>query len=338
LAWHRRRVVVLDRVSGPLFFTLEKLWNVPGFSGASGAEIQKRLKAQALELGATFERANIVRAGGQIERFHLEAEDGRTWDARRLLLATGVARFHPTVDGDFRPCFAYAGKGNLYYCPDCEAPELFGKDTVVIAVGTADDAVAMAIGLTRYASRVRVLLAPGEQPRESLRAARDRRGVEVVHGTLAALDGERRVLHRLLLADGSRIEAEAFFVSTPARGRTDLAEQLGVSLAPGGGHAAVASQRGDTNIPGVWIAGDLRPMTQQVAVALGTGNLAAVMIDQSLRKADVASTLSPIEPQDAPLADEPIASGSFPAERPSDPEVEADVRRIVEAGEVLGET
>lgn len=42
-------------------------------------------------------------------------------------------------------------------------------------------------------------------------------------------------------------------------------------------------------MPGVWVAGDLRPMTQQVAVALGTGNLAAVMIDQYLRKSDVAT-------------------------------------------------
>ena len=37
------------------------------------------------------------------------------------------------------------------------------------------------------------------------------------------------------------------------------------------------------------LAGDLRPITQQVAVAMGTGNIAAVMIDQHLRKQDVAS-------------------------------------------------
>jgi alkyl hydroperoxide reductase subunit AhpF len=60
-----------------------------------------------------------------------------------------------------------------------------------------------------------------------------------------------------------------------------------VDLAPGGEHVLPRSQRGDTNVPGVWVAGDLRPITQQVAVAMGTGNLAAVMIDQYLRKQDV---------------------------------------------------
>lgn len=41
------------------------------------------------------------------------------------------------------------------------------------------------------------------------------------------------------------------------------------------------------NVPGIWVAGDLRPMTQQVAVAMGTGNIAAIMIDQHLRKKQV---------------------------------------------------
>ena len=102
------------------------------------------------------------------------------------------------------------------------------------------------------------------------------------------IEGEKRHLAGLELQDGTALTAEAFFVSSPARGRTDLAVQLGVEIAADGEHAKPGSQRGDTNVPGVWIAGDLRPMTQQVAVAMGTGNIAAVMIDQHLRKLDVA--------------------------------------------------
>ena len=65
-------------------------------------------------------------------------------------------------------------------------------------------------------------------------------------------------------------------------------------MVPTGNHAQVLSQRGDTNIAGVWIAGDLRPMTQQVSVAMGTGNIAALMIDQSLRRQDIADGESPV--------------------------------------------
>jgi thioredoxin reductase (NADPH) len=288
LAWHRRKVLVIDRVSGPLFFTLERLWNVPGMPGATGAEIQKQLKVQAVEMGAEIQRGSVVKAEGLEGDFLLTGNRGEQWRGQTLLLATGVARYHPTVDGDFTPCFAYAGKGNLYYCTDCEGPELFGRDTVVIGTGPADGAAAMAVGLSRYTERLRVLLTGGRDLSERWAERLREKNIPVRPGEIRRLIGEKRHLSALELADGTRVQAEAFFVSSPARGRTDLAVQLGVEIASTGYHAQPSSQRGDTNVPGVWIAGDLRPMTQQVAVAMGTGNIAAVMIDQHLRRRDVA--------------------------------------------------
>ena len=292
LAWQDRRVLLVDRATGPLFYTLEKLYNIPGMPEVTGVEIQKRLKAQARERGAEIVFGNVVSIAGQAGDFLLRGAKGEEWRAKTVLLATGVARFHPTVDGDYTPCFAYAGKGNLYYCTDCEGPEIVGKDTVVIGAGPAEWAATMALGLTRYTPKVRVLAtgpttgADGAvSPHRAEQLAE--RGIPVLHGEIKSLVGERHSLQALELADGTRIDAEAFFVSSPARGRTDLAEQLGVELAPGGEHVKPRSQRGDTNVPGVWVAGDLRPITQQVAVAMGTGNLAAVMIDQHLRRQDV---------------------------------------------------
>jgi thioredoxin reductase (NADPH) len=289
LAWQQRKVLLIDRVSGPLFFTLEQLWNVPGMPGATGAEIQKRLKVQATERGAQILRGNVVKAEGQEGDFLLTGAKGESWRGRTLLLATGVARYHPTVDGDFTPCFAHAGKGNLFYCTDCEGPELFGRDTIVIGAGPADWAASMAVGLSRYTEKLRVLLTGGHDLSEHWATRLRERDIPVLEGEIHELiEGEKRHLTGLDLKDGTRLTAEAFFVSSPARGRTDLAVQLGVELASTHEHAQPKSQRGDTNVPGVWIAGDLRPMTQQVAVAMGTGSIAAVMIDQFLRKRDVA--------------------------------------------------
>jgi thioredoxin reductase (NADPH) len=290
LAWHDRRVLVIDRITGPLFFTLEQLHNIPGLPAVRGIDIQKRLRAQAEERGAEVVRGNVVRAAGSAGDFLLTGEGGEEWRGRTVLLATGVARYHPLVDGDFTPCFTYAGKGNLFYCTDCEAPEITGKDTLVIASGPADAAAVMALGLSRYTDRLRILATAGSADPgvTAHRAERLReKGIAVIPGQIKRLIGDKRQLTGLELQDGSILEAEAFFVSAPVRGRTDLAQQLGVEMAPDGQHAQPQSQRGDTNVPGVWIAGDLRPMTQQVAVALGTGNIAAVMIDQSLRRQDV---------------------------------------------------
>jgi thioredoxin reductase (NADPH) len=287
LAWHDRSVLVIDRVTGPLFFTLEQLYNVPGMPAARGIDIQKRLRAQAEEMGALVVRGNVARAAGREGGFVLTGDDGTEWHGRTLLLATGALRFHPLVDGDFTPCFAYAGKGNLYYCPDCEAPEITGKDTIVIAGGPAEAAAGMALGLSRYTPKLRLLATADPAVSEHWAERLRQKGIAVIPGQIRRLIGAKRYLTGLELQDGSTLSAEAFFVSAPVRGRTDLAEQLGVAMAPGGQHAQPASQRGDTDVPGVWIAGDLRPITQQVAVAMGTGNSAAVMIDQHLRKQDV---------------------------------------------------
>ena len=298
LAWQQRKALVIDRVSGPLFFTLERLWNVPGMPGATGVEIQKRLKAQGLEMGAQIQRGNVVKAEGQEGAFLLTGAKGETWRGRTLLLATGVARYHPTVDGDFTPCFAHAGKGNLFYCTDCEGPELFGRDTVVIGTGPADWAASMAVGLSRYTQTLRVLLTGGRDLSAHWAARLRERDIPVLEGEIHELIEEgKHHLAGLELKDGTRLTAEAFFVSSPARGRTDLAAQLGVELDSSAEHAQPKSQRGDTNVPGVWVAGDLRPITQQVAIAEGTGNSAAVMIDQHLRKRDVAGERGMISPE-----------------------------------------
>lgn len=288
LAWHGRKALVLDRVSGPLFFTLEKLHNVPGMPHVRGIEIQKALKEQAKEMGAEIRRANVVKAEGQEGDFLLTSDKGETFRGRTLLLATGVARYHPLVDGDYAPCFQYAGKGNLFYCSDCEAPEVKGKDTIVIGVGSTDRAAGMALGLSRYTDRLRVLATNEPTLPERHAEKLEEKGIEVIPGKIRRLVGENQRLSGLALEDGRTLNAEAFFVSSPALGRTDLAQQLGIEMASTGHHAQPKSQRGDTNVPGVWIAGDLRPMTQQVAVAMGTGNIAALMIDQHLRRQDVS--------------------------------------------------
>lgn len=287
LAWHGRKVLVLDRVSGPLFFTLEQLHNVPGMPAIRGSDIQKDLKKQAEKMGAEVRRANVVKAEGSEGDFLLTGDKGETFRGRTLLLATGVARYHPLVDGDFTPCFQYAGKGNLFYCADCEGPEMKDKDTIVIAVGSADRAAGVAVGLSRYTDRLRILATADSTLPERHAEKLKEKGIPIIPGQIRKLIGDKRLLSGLELEDGQTLAAEAFYVSSPALGRTDLAQQLGVEIASTGYHAQPKSQRGDTNVPGVWIAGDLRPMTQQVAVAMGTGNIAAVMIDQHLRREDV---------------------------------------------------
>jgi len=62
--------------------------------------------------------------------------------------------------------------------------------------------------------------------------------------------------------------------------RSELAVQIGVEV-DGRGYI-MTDHRGKTSVEGVWAAGDVRPITQSVAMAVGTGNYAGIMISQFL--------------------------------------------------------
>src|SRR3954468_1665225 len=145
-------------------------------------------------MGAEVLPGNVVKAEAQEGDFLLTGEKGEQWRGRTLVLATGVIRYHPTVDGDFTPCFAYAGKGNLFYCSDCEGPELFGRDTIVIGTGPADWAASMAVGLSRYTERLRVLLAGGSDPSPHWAERLRDRKIPVIAGEIKRLIGGKRLL------------------------------------------------------------------------------------------------------------------------------------------------
>ena len=283
LAWHKRKVLVLDRRTGPLFYTLTKLENVAGFAGQTGVQIMKSLRNQATSLGAEVTKANIISVSGELGNFELKSEKKEVFRAKTILLATGVARYHPTIDGNYKQCLAFAGKCNLFYCPDCEAPEIDNKNTLIIGTGTSAGAIGTAKHLWLHSKDLEILLTNDSEISEKNQNWLDENKIKVHRAKITSFEGTRGCMSAVLLDNGDRLEHEAFFVSSPKSPRTDLAQQLGIAISKSG-HAEPKSQRGDTDIAGVWIAGDLRPMTQQVSISLGTGNIAAVHIDQFLAK------------------------------------------------------
>jgi thioredoxin reductase (NADPH) len=291
LAFHQRSVLIVDRRTGPLPFTLTPLYNVPGFDHERGVDIIKRMEKQALAAGAKLERGNVKSIVGTAPEFSISLESGAVHQAKTVLLATGVARHHPLVGGEYEPFLKYAAKGNTYYCPDCESPELLGKHIVVIGVGSATGAVAESLPLLEFAASIRLLLTAGTQIKPEYEAKRAQHKMEILTGSIASIEGSRGTISALVLEDGTRVTADGFYVSSPKFPRNDLAIQLGLETTERG-HIKTGwrGQTKQTNKPdgewfeGVWAAGDVQPQTQQVSIAAGSGNIAAVMIDQYLQK------------------------------------------------------
>lgn len=286
LAFHKRTVLVVDRGSGPLHHIRTPIFNLPGFIGQSGQDILKALEHEVLKAGAHLTEDSVEHIEGSAGDFRLTGRN-EVYRARTVLVATGIARHHPLIDGDHRNWLPFAGKGNTFYCPDCEAPALLGKHVVVIESVKLRAAIATAKRIMEFAATVRILLTDGadaDRPEDYLDDS-----CEVIQGEITRVEGESGVVKALVLQSGTRIEADAYYVSNRKLPRNQLIQMLGGALdkrghPQTGPRGQLIKEGGEDGafLEGVWVAGDLLPQTQQTTIAMGSGNKSAVMIDQYL--------------------------------------------------------
>ena len=291
LAYHKRSVLVLDRGTSPMHFHTNSIYN---FAGAGtyneGRSLLRQMQGVAQSAGAKFKAANVVEVSGRYPKFKVTTDwsprtrDKSEYIAKTLIFATGTARKHPRVDSEWVNWLPIANVGNgAYYCPDCEAPLCKGKDVLVVNAGTVGSALHVANTLTRFAKKVRILMTEDAYaPIEDQDLTKlDKSPFEWVKGTIKSISFPRPSrVQSVILTNGDELRANVFFVAFVAIPRSELAQQIGVEVDQRGN--ILTDKRGKTNKEGVWAAGDCRPITQQVAMATGTGNYAALMINQFL--------------------------------------------------------
>jgi len=214
--------------------------------------------------------------------FEVSLAGGERVDARRILLATGLADEMPPVQG----LEAIWGRAALH-CPYCHGYEV--RDTPLAVLGGTPERVRLALHLTRLSDDV-VLCTNGAEPpldvetRGLLRA----RGVAVRDERIARVEreGDDDARVRIVFRDGSSLARGALFIQSRTRQRSPLAEELGCAVLEDG--CVQVDDFGRTTVPGVYAAGDTarRPSMPAPAAAViaaaASGTIAAAMIDQEL--------------------------------------------------------
>ncbi len=291
LAFHKRSVLVLDRGTSPMHFHTNTIMNFPASATYSeGRTLLRQMQGVAKSAGAIFKEADVVEVCCEYPAFEVRtapsyrAEDESVYHAKTLIFATGTSRKHPKVDGMWRKWLTIANVGNgAYYCPDCEAPLCKDKDVLVVNAGTIGSALHVANSLTRFTDKIRILMTEDAyMPFEEQDLSKlDDSPFSWMQGKIKEIDfpvpGK---LQTITLENGEVLKAEVFFVAFVAEPRSELAQTLGVDV--DARNNITTDHRGKTNLEGVWAAGDCRPITQQIAMATGTGNYAALMVNQFL--------------------------------------------------------
>lgn len=263
-----RSTVVVDsgvgRSSGP-----QTNDNYLGFPrGVRVQRLRELGRRQAERFGVEFAPGVLLHASRQADRFRIEG-DGRTWQARSLILATGVTDIWPAVPH----VGGYIGR-SLFWCITCDGYRSQGKETVLIgASGAAATTACQFLRFTNKLTYVSVTAADGScTSGEELDTLRES-GIAVVEGALERFVGARGRV-QAVRAGGRRLPADVVFSLLGAAPNTGLAAQLGVILNETGYIRIDREQR--TNVPGVYAAGDVTgPYAHQITSAVHEGAMAA---------------------------------------------------------------
>ncbi|WP_049558228.1 NAD(P)/FAD-dependent oxidoreductase [Nonomuraea sp. SBT364] len=261
----------------------ENVHNFLTRDGTPPAELRELGRAELASYPTVQARTDTVAgAGTTADGFRLELAGGGTVDARRLLLATGLADELPGPRG----VDALWGR-SAFHCPYCHGYECTGRRVAVLGADAAR--VRLALQLSRFAAEVTLCTGGGPLGPEA-RATLTANGVGVRCEPVARLEGTDGRLERIAFEGGPPLAGDAVFVVNVPRRRSDLADRLGCgSFADG---CVEVDEFGRTGVPGVYAAGDMArratmPMPMSAVVwAAASGMLAGAVIDQDLVGAD----------------------------------------------------
>ncbi len=235
----------------------------------TGEEMLAQGRKQAENFGARFIEEDVVdMAPGDDERISVTLESGSVLTTWSVILAMGVSRNRLGVPGEK----ALSAKG-VSYCVECDGNFYKGRPVAVVGNGSA--AASGALTLLMIAEEVHLIYKELEVD-ETLRHHVENSGVVRHPGRwVRSIEGEYGV-ESVTLDDESEIEVEAVFIEMGAKGALELATKLGVGLDMEDMRFITVNRKQETNIPGVYAAGDICGPPWQMAKAIGEGCVAGL--------------------------------------------------------------
>lgn len=276
LSRSRFRTLILGEgtVGGQLVLTHE-IANYPGVEATSGYQLANTMKKQASSFGCEI-KGNVKISGMELDREikSVSLTNGMTFTAFAVILTPGGRPRTLHVTGEDR----FKGTG-ISYCATCDGDFFTGKE--IIVVGGGNSALEEAVSLTKYASKVTVIHQFDHfqaHPYAIEEAERHPQIRFIMESTVEGFYGKEKleeVRIRDLRKDTTYAQktAGAFIFI----GYVPNTEFLGKSIGLNDAGEILVSPQMETDIPGVFAAGDcIAKRYRQVTTAVGDGTVAAL--------------------------------------------------------------
>ena len=275
----RRSVLVIDD-GRPRNEAAGHVHNFLTRDGTPPSEIYAIGRTEVVGYGGQFATGTVtaVRRG---DVFTVELADGTTYQARRILVTSGLTDVLPDVPG-----LAEQWGKDVLHCPYCHGWEV--RDQAIGVLATGSMAVHQAQLFRQLSADVTLFLhtAPDltDEQWEELAA----RQIAVVQGKVEQIEVVDGKLTGVRLEGGKVIPRDALTVQTQLRSRAGFLVDLGLEtteLEMAGavyGDAIEVDAKGETAVPGVFAAGNVTDPMAQVVHAAGAGLRAGAAINADL--------------------------------------------------------
>jgi thioredoxin reductase len=209
------------------------------------------------------------------EIFAVKDENGTIYYSKKLLIATGLQDTLPNIDG-FKELF---GK-SVFHCPYCDGWEVRDKKIGVYARNK--EGWELALALKGWSDDVSLYTDGKNKVKPSQKEYLDANEIPVVTAPISKLLGANGQLQKIVFKNGEEKACDAIFFVNGYTQQCNIAEAFGCEVNKKG--VIVTNRYQQTNIKGLYVAGDASKDMQFVVVAGAEGAKAGVTINKELQK------------------------------------------------------
>lgn len=251
---------------GGVITTTNIVENYPGFIRLTGEELANKIKEHALSYDfVTMKNEKALEVKREGKHFIVKTKKGE-YKSKTILFATGTMwkKLPETVKGSRE----FENKG-IAYCALCDAP-LF-KNKIAAVIGGGDTASKDSVVLAEHAKKVYIICRGDKLRAEpvNLKRVMENKKIELIEKTnVIEIKGKNKVESVVLdkpYKGSNEIQLDGIFIAIGHMALSDLAKSIGVNLNPHG-EIIIDHKTSETNLPGVYAAGDVadKPFKQAI--------------------------------------------------------------------------
>lgn len=259
--------LILDKSSwGGQTILSAEIENYPAVPNVTGPDFAEKMYNQLTNLGGIIKLEEVK----ELDLHEKKVVTGsNAYEARTIIIAAGLKRRLLGCPGEG----AFTGRG-VSYCAICDGRFFTGKDVVV--VGGGNTAMEDALYMSTYCRNITIVCrGDNMKGEEKLKQAVEKKGnIQIIYNAnVVEIKGET-VVEEAVLDNGQSLEISAVFVAIGYEADSSfLSDDLEMTRE---GYV-VAGEDCRTNIPGIFIAGDLRTKNvRQIVTAAADGAVAAL--------------------------------------------------------------